>query len=90
MTKNAPRFPHTISYRLTDEDFLKLEHEVNETGLTLVSIGFQMLADDQLTTQEWNKIRVFAKQEIDFITDRTTKDFRSRTASDGRSAGSGR
>ncbi len=28
------RFPHTISYRLTDEDYVKLEHEVNKTILT--------------------------------------------------------
>jgi hypothetical protein len=125
MTKNALRFPHTISYRLTDEDFLKLEQEVNETGLTphdwcrlvvldrlnqeyalsknerflfaqvarvqyLVSIGFQMLADDKLSTEEWTKIRVFAKEKIDLVTDRTMKDFRSRTTSDGRAAGSGR
>jgi hypothetical protein len=34
MTKKGLRFPHTISYRLTDEDFVKLEQEVNETGIT--------------------------------------------------------
>ena len=34
MTKKGLRFPHTISYRLTDEDFLKLEREVNKTDLT--------------------------------------------------------
>ncbi len=125
MSKKGLRFPHTISYRLTDEDFFKLEQEVNETGLTphdwcrlvvldrlnqeyglsknehflfaqvsriqyLVNIGFQMLADDKLSTEEWKKIRVFAKEKIDVITDRTMKDFRSRTASDGRAAGSGR
>jgi hypothetical protein len=125
MTKKGLRFPHTISYRLTDEDFLKLEQEVNRTGLSahdwcrlvmldrlnqeyalsknerflfaqmariqyLVSIGFQMLADDKLTTEEWTKIRVFAKEKIDVLTDQTMKDFRSRTASDGQAAGSGR
>ncbi len=56
----------------------------------LVSIGFQMLADDKLSTEEWKKIRVFAKEKIDVLTDRTMKDFRSRTASDGRAAGSSR
>ena len=125
MTKNGLRFPHTISYRLTDEDFLKLEQEVNKTGLTphdwcrlvvldklnqeyalsknerflfaqvariqyLVSIGFQMLADDKLTTEQWTKIRGFAKEKIDVLTDRTMKDFRSRTAGEGRGAGSSR
>jgi len=34
MTKRGQRFPHTISYRLTDEDYLKLEQEINETTLT--------------------------------------------------------
>jgi hypothetical protein len=34
MTKQGLRFPHTISYRLTDEDFLKIEQEVNKTELT--------------------------------------------------------
>ncbi len=125
MTKKGLRFPHTISYRLTDEDFLKLEQEVNKTGLTpddwcrlvvldrlnqeyalsknerflfaqvariqyLVSIGFQMLADDKLTTEQWRKIRVFAKENIDVVADSTMKDFRSRTASEGRGAGSSR
>ena len=125
MTKKGLRFPHTISYRLTDEDFLKLEHEVNETGLTahdwcrlvvldrlnqeyalsknerflfaqvariqyLVSIGFQMLADDKLSTEQWRKIRVFAKENINVVTDSTMEDFRSRTASEGRGAGSSR
>jgi hypothetical protein len=56
----------------------------------LVSIGFQMLADDNLSTQEWKKIRVFAKEKIDIITDRTMEDFRSRTAGNGRAAGFGR
>ncbi|MCM3901624.1 MAG: hypothetical protein ND866_07945 [Pyrinomonadaceae bacterium] len=125
MTKKGLRFPHTISYRLTDEDFLKLEQEVNETGLTahdwcrlvvldrlnqeyalsrnerflfaqvariqyLVSIGFQMLADDKLSTEQWRKIRVFAKENVNVVAYKTMKDFRSRTASEGRGAGSSR
>lgn len=56
----------------------------------LVSIGFQMLADDKLPTEKWTKIRVFAKESINVITEGTMKDFRSRTASDGRAAGSSR
>jgi hypothetical protein len=125
MTKKGLRFPHTISYRLTDEDFLKLEQEVNKTGLTphdwcrlvvldrlnqeyglsknerllfaqlariqyLVSIGFQMLADDHLSTEEWRKIRVFAKDSVDVITNRALVDFHSRTTDDGRPTGPGR
>jgi len=109
------QFPHTISYRLTDEDYVKLEHEVNKTILTphdwcrmvmldrlnpeyglsknervlfeqfartqyLVANGFQLLADDNLTPQEWKKVRAFAKEKIDVISDRALAEFRSRTA----------
>jgi len=34
MGKSRVRFPHTISYRLTDEDYLKLQREIHDTGLT--------------------------------------------------------
>ncbi len=125
MTKKGLRFPHTISYRLTDEDFLKLEHEVNKTGLTphdwcrlvvldrlnqefglsknerilfeqfartqyLVANGFQLLADDNLTPEEWKKFRTFAREKIDLITHKALTDFQSRTAGNRRAAGSGR
>lgn len=118
MTKKALRFPHTISYRLTDEDYLKLEQEVNKTHLTphdwcrlvvldrlnqeyglsknerilfeqfartqyLVANGFQLLADDNLTSEEWKKFRAFAKEKIDVISDRALAEFRSKTASNG-------
>ena len=56
----------------------------------LVSIGFQMLADDNLSTEEWKKVRIFAKEKIDVITDRTMEDFLSRTAGNGRAAASDR
>ena len=45
----------------------------------LVGIGFQMLADDKLTTEEWKKLRTFAKEDIDVITERALVDFQSRT-----------
>ena len=115
MTKKGLRFPHTISYRLTDEDFLKLLQEVNKTGLTphdwcrlvvldrlnqefglsknerilfeqfartqyLVANGFQLLADDNLTPEEWQKFRAIAREKIDVISNLALEDFQSRTA----------
>jgi hypothetical protein len=50
----------------------------------LVGIGFQMLADDKLTTEEWKKLRTFAKEEIDVITNRALADYQSRTKSEAR------
>jgi len=50
----------------------------------LVGIGFQMLADDKLTTEEWKKLRTFAKEEIDVITERALADFQSRTKGEAR------
>jgi hypothetical protein len=44
----------------------------------LVANGFQLLADDKLTSEEWKKFRAFAKDKIDVITDRALMDCRSR------------
>ena len=33
----------------------------------LVANGFQLLADDRLTTEEWKKLRMFSKEKIDII-----------------------
>jgi hypothetical protein len=125
MTKKGLRFPHTISYRLTDEDFLKLLQEVNKTGLTphdwcrlvvldrlnqefglsknerilfeqfartqyLVANGFQLLADDNLTPEEWQKFRTIAREKIDVISHKALTDFQSRSARNRRTAGLGR
>jgi hypothetical protein len=49
----------------------------------LVANGFQMLADDTLTTAAWKKFRAFAREKIDVISDRALAEFRSRTRSDG-------
>src|SRR5258705_8099540 len=115
MIKKGLRFPHTISYRLTDEDYFRLEQEVNKTKLTphdwcrmvvlerlnqeyglskierilfeqsvgihyLVANGFQLLADDRLTTDEWKKLRMFVKEKIDIIAQRALDHFRSKDA----------
>jgi len=114
MSKNSHKFPHTISYRLSEEDYLKVQQEVANTALTphdwcrlavldrlhkeyglakkeraffelfartqyLVANGFQLLADDQLTSEEWKKFRSFAKEKIDVITERALTEFRSRS-----------
>jgi hypothetical protein len=34
MTKRAVNYPHTISFRLTDELWLRVEQEIAETSLT--------------------------------------------------------
>jgi hypothetical protein len=116
MSKKGRRFPHTISYRMTDEDYLKLEREVSKTNLTphdwcraaaleklnpgnglskgerilfeqfvrthyLVANGFQLLADDKLSSEEWKKRRLFVKEKIDAIAGRALADLRSETDS---------
>lgn len=104
MSKREVNYPHTISFRLTNELWLRLEQEVAETNLTvhewcrlavlerlnrdhglskserilleqfacsqyLVANGFQLLADDKLTSEEWKS---FARL-------RTKEPLRSRT-----------
>lgn len=44
----------------------------------LVANGFQLLADDKLTSEEWKKFRAFAKEKIDVITDRALAEFLSK------------
>jgi hypothetical protein len=105
VNKNGHRFPHTISYRLTDEDFVRLEQKVRGTHLTMhdwcreaalekldrdsgligdhriifnqiartqymVGLGFQLLADNKLNTQEWKKLRTYAKENLETISNK--------------------
>lgn len=44
----------------------------------LVANGFQLLADDKLTTEEWKKLRIFSKEKIEIIAERALSDFRLR------------
>jgi len=44
-----------------------------------VAFGFQMLADDTLKTDEWKKLRTYAKQKADYLLQQTIADFCSRT-----------
>ena len=102
MNVNGHKFPHTISYRLTDEDYLRVANEVKGTSLTphdwcrevvleklhedngltrsqrlifnqvartqyLVGLGFQLLAEDKLSPDEWKKLRTYAKNNLKVI-----------------------
>lgn len=104
MTKREVNYPHTISFRLTDELWLRVEQEVAETALTahewcrlavleklndehglskserilfeqfargqfLVTQGFQLLAEDKLTPEEWMRYRRAANERISEIAD---------------------
>jgi hypothetical protein len=42
-----------------------------------VAFGFQMLAADNLTTDEWKKIRAYAKEKADYLAKQSVADFRS-------------
>ena len=42
-----------------------------------VAFGFQMLADETLTTDEWKKLRASAKEKADYLLQQTIADFRS-------------
>jgi len=57
--------------RLLFEQFVRTQY--------LVANGFQLLADDNLTTEEWKKYRAVAKEKIEFIAGRALAEFRSRT-----------
>jgi len=53
----------------------------------LVANGFQLLADNKLTSDEWKKFRASAKEKINVIADRALADFRSRGETDRRKLG---
>jgi hypothetical protein len=95
----------TISYRISEESWMKIEREAEKTGETphqwgrsaaleklndehglsrnerilfeqfargqyLITQGFQLLADDKLTGEEWMKYRGYADQRTSEIVDR--------------------
>jgi hypothetical protein len=97
-------YPHTISYRLTDEAWLGIQKQIagrhltvhewcrkaalerlnNDYGLSkaerlllehfvraqyLVTQGFQLLADDNLTGDQWKNLRAIATQRAAELTD---------------------
>jgi hypothetical protein len=46
-----------------------------------VAFGFQMLADDTLTTDEWKKLRAYGREKGDYLLKQTLADFRPRMES---------
>lgn len=99
MSKRETNYPHTISFRLTDEVWLRVSQQIEDTELTahewcrlavleklnrdhglskserilfeqfargqfLVTQGFQLLAEDKLTPEEWMRYRRAANNRI--------------------------
>ena len=109
MGSRVRRFRQTISFRLSDEDYLRIEQEVKETNLTphdwcrdatlerlnrnlglsksqrilfdqivraqyLIGLGLQLLADNKLSSDEWKKIRKYARENLEPIGSRALED----------------
>jgi hypothetical protein len=104
MGKRVTDYPHTISFRLTDEAWLGIQKQIASSDLTahewcrkaalerlnnnyglskaerlllehfvraqyLVTQGFQLLADDNLTGEQWKKLRAVATERASELTD---------------------
>ena len=104
MGKRITDYPHTISFRLTDEAWHDIQKEIagreltahewcrkaaleqlnNNYGLSkaerfllenfvraqyLVTQGFQLLADGNLTGEQWKKLRAIATERAPELTD---------------------
>lgn len=104
MGKRVTDYPHTISFRLTDEAWLSIQKQIAASELTahewcrkavlerlnnnyglskierlllehfvraqyLVTQGFQLLADDNLTGDQWKKLRAIATERAAELTD---------------------
>jgi hypothetical protein len=119
MGKRITDYPHTISFRLTDEAWLGIQKQIAGSDLTahewcrkaalerlnnhyglskaerlllehfvraqyLVTQGFQLLADDNLTGDQWKKLRAIATERASELTDNAlalrTKLSRDRTS----------
>ena len=75
----AEGFGLSPNQRVLFEQFVRTQY--------LVANGFQLLADNKLTSDEWKKFRAAAKEKINVIADRALADFRSRGQSEGRKVG---
>ena len=104
MGKRVTDYPHTISFRLTDDAWLGIQKQITGSDLTahewcrkaalerlnnnyglskaerlllehfvraqyLVTQGFQLLADDHLTGDQWKKLRAIATERAAELTD---------------------
>ena len=118
MVKRDVRYPHTIGFRVTDETWLRIEQEIEETDLTahdwcrmvvldrldreygfskkerlllhqvvrtqfLIAQGFQVLAENKLTTDAWQKIRAYGKEKADYFARLALEEFQSQTGGRG-------
>jgi len=54
-----------------------LFHQILRTQY-LVSRGFQLLADDNLTPAEWKKLRTYAREKVDVFAESALAEFRSK------------
>ena len=68
-------------YGLSKKDRLLLQTIVRTQFF--VAFGFQMLADDKLTTEEWKKLRTYAREKGDYLAKQTLVDFQSRMEHNG-------
>ena len=59
-----------------------LFHQVVSTQY-LIAQGFQVLADDKLTTDAWQKIRGYAKEKVDYFARQALAEFQSKTEGSG-------
>lgn len=113
MRKKGRQFPHTISYRLSDEDYLRIQNQVKEITSTphdwcreaalerlnqgfglstsqriifdqivraqyLIGLGLQLLAENKLSPEEWNKVRTYARENLDSISRKALEDLPSK------------
>jgi len=104
MGKRVTDYPHTISFRLTDEAWIGIQKEIDRSELTahewcrraaldrlnnnyglskikrlllehfvraqyLVTQGFQLLADGNLTGVQWKKLRAIATERAAELSD---------------------
>jgi hypothetical protein len=76
LTGGSALSPHR---RLCFEQFVRTQY--------LVANGFQLLAENKLTGDEWKKFRAAAKEKIDEITSRAMADFQSRRRNNSRRVG---
>ena len=63
--------------RILFEQFVRTQY--------LIANGFQLMADNKLTSEEWRKIRASAKEKINVIAKRALDDFRSRRSDEAHS-----
>ena len=58
-------------------------HQVVRTQF-LIAQGFQALAFNKLTPDEWKRVRAYAKEKVDYFAQLALADFQSKTETSGR------